>query len=221
MDKFKADFSQVDLLDIQGLGKSLVTKPPRKPVTGLEKSALKSTLEFGQMLDSKVGLLLEPVKVSESKPKMTVTFPKTIPVGLTGTAGSPPSTFDLTLAVGVSASAFAVLGATGAAGIYGATTPELGVFASVGAGWWTNVGAAVGPSLTFIFGGPSDLAGVSWGIGCDARFMTGSVGGLLLFTPPPFRFLGFSVGLSVGPSAIPAFDVTLQVSNTWTKPLLK
>jgi hypothetical protein len=51
--------------------------------------------------------------------------------------------------------------------------------------------------------------------------MAGSIGALLLFSPPPFRFLGIAVSLAVGPSAIPAFDVTVQVSNTFTKPVLK
>jgi hypothetical protein len=113
------------------------------------------------------------------------------------------------------------LGVTGQVGLYGSNTPELGVFASLGGGWWTNVGVGIGPAITLIFGPPADLGGVSWGIGCDATFMAGSISGLLLFTPPPFRLLGISVGLSVGPTAIPAFDVTVQVSNTWTKPLLK
>ena len=169
------------------------------------------------LFSSQASLLKEPISVSETKPTIAVTMPSTVPVGLT----PKPSVTDITLAVGLNVDVFAVIGVVGSAGLYGSTTPELGVFASVGGGWWTNVGVGAGPVIELIFGTPSDLSGVSWGIGCDVRFMTGAIGGLLLFSPPPFRFLGIAVSLAVGPTAIPAFDVTVQVTNTFTKPLLK
>jgi hypothetical protein len=44
--------------------------------------------------------------------------------------------------------------------------------------------------------------------------------GTLLFSPR-FKFLGIAVGPSAGPSAIPALDVTVHVSDTFTRPILK
>jgi len=110
---------------------------------------------------------------------------------------------DITLAVGGAAQAVAVMGVTVAGGLYGSTTPELGLFGSVGGGWWTNLAASAGVMVAVILGPPSDFAGVSWGIGCDVGFMTGSIGGLLLFSAagPPFRFLGVEVSLMAGPTA--------------------
>jgi hypothetical protein len=217
MKSVKADLRDIDKLNIQAQGSALVPIPARRTLNTADKTALKGAITVGSIFSPQAGLLNEPIGVSETKPTISVTMPSTVPVGLTPKS----SVTDITLAVGLSVSAFAVIGVTGSAGLYGSTTPELGVFASVGGGWWTNVGAGVGPVVTLIFGTPSDLSGVSWGIGCDAKFMAGSIGGLLLFSPPPFRFLGIAVSLSVGPSAIPAFDVTVQVSNTFTKPLLK
>lgn len=218
MNTVKADLRQIDRLDIQKQGSALSPPgvPPRRVLSDVEKGALKAALNLGKIVSPQTGLLLEPIGVAESRPSITITPLSSVPVGMTPRAGT-----DVTLAVGLSVSAFAVIGVTGQAGLYGSTTPELGVFASVGGGWWTNVGAGVGPTITMIFGPPSDLAGVSWGIGADAAFMAGSIGALLLFSLPPFRFLGIAVSLAVGPSAIPAFDVTVQVSNTFTKPLLK
>lgn len=217
MQTVKADLRDIDKLDIQRQGSTLAPIPPRRTLNTAEKTALKGAIQVGSLFVAQTGVLREPIAVSESRPSISVTMPSRVPVGMTPKA----SVTDITLAVGLGVAAFAVIGVTGSAGLYGSTTPELGVFASIGGGWWTNVGAGLGPVVTLIFGTPADLGGVSWGIGCDAKFMAGSIGGLLLFSPPPFRFLGIAVSLSVGPSAIPAFDVTVQVSNTFTKPLLK
>jgi hypothetical protein len=217
MKTVKADLRDIDKLDIQRQGSALTPIPARRTLGPVEKSALQGAVSVAGLFNPQANLLNEPIGVSVAKPTLSIILPSTVPVGL----ASKPGVTDVTLAVGLGVSAFAVIGVTGSAGLYGSTTPELGVFASVGGGWWTNVGAAVGPVVTLIFGTPSDLSGVSWGVGCDAKFMVGSIGGLLLFSPPPFRFLGIAVSLSVGPSAIPAFDVTVQVSNTFTKPLLK
>jgi hypothetical protein len=72
---------------------------------------------------------------------------------------------------------------------------------------------------TFIFGPPSDFAGVSWGVGCDIGVGIVGVGAMLLFTLPPIRCLGYAVSLSVGPTSLP-FDVTVQMGITSTKPVL-
>ena len=216
MDRLRADLRQLDQLDLQ---KQCVRipggSPPQREVTGIERDVLKSALDFGARFDPRIGLYQEPVKMAERPPLATVLMPQTVPVGM---VPGRPSVF--TLAIGLNAELFAVLGPVAQAGLYGSNKPELGVFLSLGGGWWTNMGAGIGPTLTLIFGPPSDLSGVALGIGCDVRFMTGSIGGLLLFSLPPIRFLGFAIGLAVGPTAIPAFDVTIQVTNTFTRPLL-
>jgi hypothetical protein len=217
MDRVRADLRQLDNLDIAKQGVPISKIPARRTVSGAEKDVLKSAVDFSTFVSSNMGYLREPINVCEKPPSITVMLPKIGPVGMT----PRPTVTQITLAVGVAGSAFAAIGATGQVGLYGSNSPELGVFASLGGGWWSNVGAGIGPAITLIFGPPADLGGVSIGIGCDVGFMAGSVSGLLLFSPPPFKFLGISVGLSVGPTAIPAFDVTVQVSNTWTKPLLK
>jgi hypothetical protein len=218
MKPIKADLRDLDKLDIQAQGRPLTPIPPRRSLGAAEKAALKAAVSAGGVLTAQANLLKEPISVSETKPTISVLMPSKMMVGL---AKKLPS-FDLTLAVGLGVDAFAVVGVTGSAGLYGSTTPELGVFASAGLGWWSNVSVSVGPVITLIFGPPSDLAGVSWGVGCDVKFMvTGSIGGLLLFAMSPFRFLGIAVQLAAGVTAIPAFDITIQVSDTWTKPILK
>ena len=216
MNYFRADLRQLDLLDIPKQSTPLAGTPQRRNLKASEKKALKSALALSKRFDPQFGMLEEPIGVSESPPPITVLPPAKVPVGMT----SGPSK-DLTMAAGIQASALAVVGVTAQGGIYGCTNKELGVYFSVGGGWWTNIGANAGPVVTIIFGPPKDMTGVALGIGADVKFMAGAIGGLLLFSPPPIRFLGFAVSLAVGPSAIPAFDVTIQVSNTWTKPILK
>ena len=214
---FKGDFRQLDALDIAKQGKALLGKIPQTAVPGTDAEDMKKVINLLKTQDPKLGKLIETILALFFGPTPTdLKKPNNVPVGLT-----PSSSGKFTMAVGLQGAAFAVIGATASAGVYGSTSPELGVFFSLGGGWWTNVGLSAGISLTFIFGPPADLNGVSWGIGCDSRWWVGSVGGLLLFSPPPFRFLGFSVGLSAGPSMIPAFDVTVQVSNTFVTPILQ
>jgi len=213
---FRADLTQLDRLDLQKQCQQLTRPPAVTPVSGTEKDALEAAINLAAGMQPHLGFLKEPIRVAAHPPSTTIILPTSVPVGLTAASSRA-----LTLATGINLDTFAVIGPILQGGIYGSTTPELGLFGSFGAGWWTNVGIGIGPVITVIFGPPSDLAGVAFGIGCDARFMAGSIGGLLLFTPPPFRFLGFAVGLAVGPTAIPTFDVTVQVTNTVTKPLLR
>lgn len=216
MDHLRADLRQLDSLNIAQQALPLIGSPRRRVVTSIEREVMKQSLAFAAHVTPTTGFLREPIKISERRPKMTILPPVTVPVGMT-----PGARSDFTLATGLNVDAFAVVGPVLQAGIYGSTTPELGVFLSVGGGWWTNVGITVGPVITVIFGPPSDLKGVAFGIGCDVAFMAGSIGGLILFSPPPFKFLGFAIGLAVGPTAIPSFDVTVQVTDTFTRPLLK
>src|SRR5262249_31333088 len=153
MKSVKADLRDVDKLNIQAQGSALPPIPPRRTLSEPEKVALKGALAVGGLFNPQLGVLNEPTDVSDNRPSISVTMPSTVPVGMTPKS----SVTDITLAVGLNVSAFAVIGVTGSAGLYGSTTPELGVFASVGGGWWTNVGAGAGPVITLIFGTPSDL----------------------------------------------------------------
>jgi hypothetical protein len=216
MDRVRADLRQLDALNIKQQAIPLVGTPRRRVVSSTERGLLKQATSLAAELDPGTGFVREPIKIATHAPAITVLPPSKVPIGMAARGKT-----DFTLATGLNVDAFAVIGPVLQAGIYGSTTPELGVFLSVGGGWWTNVGVAIGPVITAIFGPPSDLAGVAFGIGCDVRFMVGSIGGLILFSAPPFRFLGFAIGLAVGPTAIPSFDVTVQVTNTFTRPLLK
>jgi hypothetical protein len=216
MDRIRADLRQLDKLNIAQQSVPLVGSPRRSVASVGQRPVLRAAVDIAADINAQAGYLKEPFKIAQHPPSTTIFPPTTVPVGLTASSGSA-----FTLGCGLNVDVFAVVGAVLQGGIYGSTTPELGVFLSVGGGWWTNVGVGVGPVITFIFGPPSDLAGVAFGIGCDVGFMAGSVGGLILFSPPPFRFLGFAVGVAFGPTSIPAFDVTVQVTDTFTRPLLK
>ena len=221
MDRITADLRQLDNLDIAAQSSPIKRLPERSTVSGIEQSVLKSALEFSALLNPSNGCLLEPIKVREKPPTVSVSLPTTVPVGMFGATAATGYGGPITVAIGVAGAAFASVGFTTQFGIYGSNSPEVGLFASVGGGWWSNSGFGVGPALTLIFGPPAAFAGVAFGIGCDIGLFAGAINGLLLFSPPPFKFLGLSVGFSVGPSLIPAFDVTVQVSNTRTKPLLR
>lgn len=210
MNTFKIDARQLDNLDIQGLGSTLSGSPSARRATGMEATLLRGAVDLSGNVWAK-----EAISVADRKPRITAIGGAKYPIGL-----RPGTSPHLTMGLGISLAAAVVIGPTAGGGLYGSTTPEIGIYGSIGAGWWTNAFYSTGAAVTFVFGPPSDFAGIAWGIGADIKFIVGSLGGLLLFSPPPIRFLGFSVSLSAGPSAIPAFDVTIQVSNTWTKPLL-
>ncbi len=129
----------------------------------------------------------------------------------------------MTIGLGGSTSAFAVIGVTAGAGLYGSTTPELGWYTSGGAGFWTNAGVSSGLALTYVFGPPSAFSGLSIGVGVDADLpgLGVGIGILLLFgaSGPPFQFLGYSFGVSAGLSALP-IDFTIQASDTYTRKIL-
>ncbi|MEO6603436.1 MAG: hypothetical protein ABIQ16_26370 [Polyangiaceae bacterium] len=221
MNRVRADLRQLDNLNLAQQCLPLGPTLKRSRATTPESQGVKASLDLAVKFQPDLGFLREPFNVVTSPPSVTVLRPATVPMGLSGAISTSSTSSNITLATGLNIDAFAVIGPVLQGGIYGSTTPELGVFGSVGGGWWTNVGVGIGPVITLIFGPPSDLEGVAFGIGCDARFMVGSLGGLLLFSPPPFRFLGIAVGLAVGPTAIPGFDVTVQVTKTFIRPLLR
>jgi hypothetical protein len=215
MDRIRFDLRELNRINVEQMGRRLDSVPLGRRLPTSEQSVIRSAVAGARSLSPAGGCFDEPFRVAERRPRVDVIPPASLPEpGRVRRVVTMSPVRDVTLAVGGTIQAMAVVGVTAAAGIYGSTTSEVGLFGSVGGGWWTNVGAGAGIVVTVILGPPSDFAGVSWGVGCDARFMAGSIGGLLLFSPPPFRFLGVSVSLTVGPSAIPAFDVTVQVSTT-------
>jgi hypothetical protein len=210
----RADLRDVDNINIQGRGKLLSAAPPRRVLNDIEKKALQGAIELWRLFNPQAELFRLPIEMSENPPRVDIIPPKKVAVGLT-----PGSKAAATLALGLSGSAFAVVGISISGGVYGSTNGELGVYTGGSAGVWTNVGASFGPQYTFIFGPPADFAGVSWGVGCDIGIGIVGVNAMMLFTLPPFRCLGYTVGVSVGTTKLP-FDVTVQASFTATKPVL-
>ncbi|MBK5963359.1 hypothetical protein CCR95_04455 [Thiocystis minor] len=214
MQTIRIDLRDVDHIDIQGRGHFLPPAPPKRRLDATEKKALDGALELWKLFNPQAEIFRTPIELSEHPPRVDIIPPSHVPVGLT-----PASKAAATLALGLNASAFAVVGISVGGGLYGSTNGELGVYNSGGLGLWSNIGVSAGPQYTFIFGPPSDFGGISWGVGCDVGPGLVSGGAMLLFSLPPFRCLGYSVSVSVGTTRLP-FDVTVQASLTTTKPLL-
>lgn len=218
----RADLRDLDRLDIQGRGSPVPPFPPRRILNNAEKAALKAAVDLWAVFrfdEAPIAPLIKQViEVSESRPTIVVKKPNTVQVN----DGA------FTLALGFNPEAFVVGGVTGTVGIYGSTTGELGVFGSIGPGFWfPNVGASTALTLTGIFGPPSDLSGLAWGLGCDV-VLGPTWGGLLLFGPtggpwrpssPIGRFLGVTVSVST-PGAS-RFDLTYQLTYTATRPIVR
>jgi len=209
------DLRDVDNIDIQGRGRLLGGAPPRRKLGGAEKTALGAAIDLWKLFFPQAEMFRDPMIISDTPPSVSIRKPSRVPVGVT-----PRPKDEVTLALGMATTAFAVVGVSVSGGVYGSTNGELGVYTGGSVGVWTNVGASVGPQYTMIFGPPSDFAGVSWGVGCDLGAGIVGVGGMLLFTLPPYRCLGFSVSLAIGPTSLP-YDVTVQAGITTTKPVLR
>jgi hypothetical protein len=203
LDNIKLDLRQLDNLDIQQIkqGHAVTNVTPHHEASAIEKIGLKSSLDFGSVIDPNIGFLREPIRVSEHPPTVSILPPTKV---LLGAVGSFVGTHPITIGLGPSAELFAVVGFTVNIGIYGSTTPELGLFDTVGIGLWTAVGFGVGGTLTVVLGPPSSFFGEFWSIGIDVAgpppIKVGpGVGVQLLFagsfpTFPP-RFMGFAIRL--------------------------
>jgi hypothetical protein len=221
MQQFKADLRDLDNLMIAEQAVPTSGVPRRRVGTSKEKRLLRSALKLGKLVNSPLGLPQEILEISDKAPTVTIKPPSKVPMGMSGTPGAG-TVSALTFALGLQGSAYAFNAICLECGIYASSTGEWGFYGSAGGGWWTNVGATVGSVFTVIFGPPSDLAGVAFGIGADVTVFPPlvGVGGQLLFSPPPFKFLGFAVGVSFGPSVLPV-DVNIQVSATGLAPMRK
>ena len=199
MDSFKGDFRDLDKLNIAQFAKPVPPPSPRQVLGNTERSVLKAAASFGENLDSRAKVLSEIIRVAEKRPAVTLLMPSTVPL-------ASGSSRDLTLALGLDLEIFVgMLGGVAQGGAYGSTSPEVGLFRSLGVGLFTlNLGVSVGPVLSFIFGPPSVLAGNMVGVQVSVSipgFKLGP-GGALLFLPSPFRFAGFAVSLQ---QALPRF----------------
>jgi hypothetical protein len=206
----------LDKIDIMQQGRALPRASQHRPASQIKREAYKSAIDIWGMFHSGTKFYRYPSDVAENPPIiLTPPPPTSIPIGLTPGARSAA-----TISVGLSSAAFAGVGVTSSTGIYGSTTREFGFFIGGGLGLWSSIGVSTGPQYTFIFGGPNAFAGVSWGVGCDIDAGPCGIGAMLLFTLPPFRFLGYSVSFSLGTPS-PPVTVTVQVGITKKKPILK
>ncbi len=220
MHKFRADLRELDKFDLTQITNKLPSLPGRRVLSPIEVSALKSALLLGRMtgLQSNAPLLYECVKVSDEKTAIEILNPMRVPVGLTD---SPIS--DITVGLCGSANlAFFGPGIGTAFGIYFSTVKEIGVFVNPFVGAWTNfVNTGAGPTAIFVCGPPSTFDGISYGVGVDVSVSKwSSITGMLLFSAPPLRFLGFAVGVSWGLQALEV-DITVQAQYTKTYPIIK
>ena len=214
MQSITLNLRDIDKIDILGQGRPLPPAPGRRPESQTKRAAYQSALNLWGMFNPGAPFYRHPADVAEIPPHIHVFPPTTVPIGL-----SPAASSAATIGVGLSSAIFAGVGLTSAVGVYGSTTREFGAFYGAGLGLWSSVGASTGPQYTFVFGGPSAFAGVSWGVGCDVDAGPVGIGAMLLFTLPPIRFMGYSVAFSIGTPS-PPVTMTVQVGMTKTKPLL-
>jgi hypothetical protein len=217
MDFFRGDFRDLDKLNIAQLAKPIPPPSPRQVLGDTQRSALKAAASFGENLDTRCKLLSEIIRIAETPPGMALLLPATIPLVAAGSQA-------LTVSIGLDIEIFVgMLGGIAQGGVYGSSTPEVGVFKSLGVGLFLlNAGVSVGPAVSFIFGPPSVLAGNMIGVQASVSFpgTKFGVGGALLFQPSPIRFAGFAISASAGASVLPV-TVSLQITDTTLKPLLK
>jgi hypothetical protein len=218
MDHVRVDVSRIIRLDIQKHGRRVPGGPPKRPATGLESTVINTSLSAASRISNSAMLLKEVADIANAARRIPVSL-----IGGTGPMfGPPPSTSLFTIGAGCTASIFSVVGVTAGAGIYGSNLPELGLYHSMGAGYWTNVGVSSGIQLTYVFGGPADFGGMSWAVGvdCDVPGVGIGISAAVIFgaSGPPYPFLGWSVGVGAGVSVLPV-DFTFQVSNTKLIPI--
>ena len=226
MQSFKADFTQLALLDGDALPRPTPARsaPPRRVLPQGERDALVSALEVGKTFSPMLSQVLEIVNIGIKRPAVTVLRPPKMPVHFEFSKSS-----QLTVAGALTVSAFAGIGVVGSGGVYGSTTREVGVFLTGGGGIFTNFGLSGGGEYTFILGTPADFAGPYFSVGVSVSGPPPiGVGGNLLFSPSTpltvpitLTLMGFSVSVTVNtPSPIPV-TVTAEVTNTKIWPVLR
>lgn len=218
MDRIRVDYSRIVRLDIQGHGRRISGGPPKRPAGTIEQTAITTGLSAASHISSTAALMKEATELAEAARRIPISF-----FGGRGPMfGPPPSSSVITVGVGTSIAAFEIVGVTAGAGIYGSNSPEIGLYTSMGGGYWTNVGVSGGVQLTYVLGPPSAFGGMSWAVGvdCDVPGVGIGISAAVIFAAsgPPYQFLGWSVGVGAGVSVLPV-DFTFQVSNTKLIPL--
>ena len=212
MNQLRIDCTKLVDVDVPKCGRRLPAGgAPRRKGEDWEKKAMEALVGLSHSPTSK--LLKDLLDVCRGAHRIPITLPP-----LTGPLVKLPTKLQyLTAAVGLSGSACAFIGATGGVGVYGSNLPEYGTYATLGAGFWTNMGISNSVVVTYIIGPPSSFGGLSWGVGIDADIPGVGLGlsGMAVFgiSGPPFEFLGMACGVGVGISVLPV-DVTIQVSQT-------
>lgn len=219
MDRLRVDVSRIVRLDVARYKQAVSPKgPPRRQLGSIERPALTTAISAAARVSSTARLLKEVTELADAARRIPVSF-----VGGPARMFTMPRSLSVvTIGIGSSSSAFAVIGVSFGAGLYGSNTPELGVYDSIGGGIWTNAGVSGGLAVSYVFGPPSAFGGMSWSVGVSAD-MPGvgfGISAALMFgaSGPPYDFLGYTVGISAGISVLPA-DVSFQVSNTRLLPL--
>ena len=139
MDSFRADFRAINLLDIAKMGRPVTATPSRKKLNDTEGSVLTSVASFGKLMGQPVADLVLEIgrRIPKDAAQGVRAGASMVPVGL-----APGGSREITFAIGGSFEAFGVFGATFQTGVYGTTTPELGLFVSAGTGVFAGTAPA-------------------------------------------------------------------------------
>lgn len=222
MRNFTLDLSQLTVSPDASKGKA-VYAAPRQRRSPLDRALIETALNVGKPLNPSFGGALETLQISAAPPTVRVVPSPTVSMA--------SSSHDLTVDFGLSGTAAMVAGMNLSGGVYGSTTPELGIFGTAGFVVGIISGASGGVELTIVFGTPRDFSGtfISFQASVGIKVPAGaSVGASLLFSPGlPGRgglvsltFMGFALNLTGGVSALPA-SVAVEWSNTAVLPLLR
>ena len=75
MDNFTADLRQADKVNLDLLTFRPVIAAPRRPLSPIERTGLKSALSLGKSFDSRLALMSDVMKIGDSPPSVSVLLP--------------------------------------------------------------------------------------------------------------------------------------------------
>lgn len=217
MDSLRVDLSRIEQLDVVRLKKN-ASSPPLQQFGSVQRPVVESAIDVASRMSDTVRMMKEIKDLAATGGRVAVSI-----VGGRGPMIRPPaSTSPLTVGLGAGSAVFAGVGLSMAAGIYGSTNRHFGFYSSKGVGFWTDAGTSGEIQVSYIFGPPSKLGGMSWsiGVGADAGAGIGVSCSLLLGTTgPPFEIIGFTLGIGAAFSALP-ISVAVQASSTQLIPVI-
>lgn len=215
--QFTLDLRQANRMDASLLQMTPVTAAPRRPLPPEGKPVLKAALELGKSFDPKLALLNDVTSVAFGG-ATNVLRPATAPPAFAISRSA-----QMTMALGLTGSGFVIYGAVGSIGLYASTTREIGGYFSSGVGLFLpSVGASGGGEFTVILGTPTDLSGAYFSAGVSVAPNIFGVGAALLFSPgPPLTLMGLTVSLTANTPSFFPVSITLEVTDTRIKPLLR